>query len=76
MGDTFPDMEEVEESLLSEWQSYQAQPERFAAALAATDGQQISRVLDVGCGAGQELLPFVRRRSYLIDFGEIAHDGY
>jgi SAM-dependent methyltransferase len=53
-------MGELEEYLLTEWQAYQAHPERFHAALAAADGREISHVLDVGCGAGQELLPFVQ----------------
>jgi SAM-dependent methyltransferase len=53
-------MSEREAYLLSEWQAYQAHPERFRAALAAADGREISHVLDVGCGAGQELLPFVQ----------------
>ncbi len=49
-----------EEYLLSEWRAYQAHPGRFRATLAATRGRNISQVLDVGCGAGQELLPFVQ----------------
>jgi ubiquinone/menaquinone biosynthesis C-methylase UbiE len=53
-------MGEVEEYLLAEWQAYQAHPERFQAALAVADRREISHVLDVGCGAGQELLPFVQ----------------
>jgi ubiquinone/menaquinone biosynthesis C-methylase UbiE len=47
--------------ILAEWENYHAQPERFEASLAAASGREISRVLDVGCGAGQELLPFVQR---------------
>jgi SAM-dependent methyltransferase len=47
--------------ILAEWENYRSHPERFQAALAAASGREISRVLDVGCGAGQELLPFVQR---------------
>ncbi len=56
-------MSEVEEYLLSEWQGYHQHPERFRAALAAADGREVADVLDVGCGAGQELLPFVQKLS-------------
>ena len=44
---------------LSEWEMFLAKPERKRASLAAVAGRQVSKVLDVGCGAGQELLPFV-----------------
>lgn len=53
-------MTDYENYLLAEWERYQAQPERFRAALALADGRLVSRVLDVGCGAAQELLPFVK----------------
>jgi cyclopropane fatty-acyl-phospholipid synthase-like methyltransferase len=46
--------------LLSEWERYEANPERSRATLTAVARRAVSRVLDVGCGAGQELLPFVR----------------
>jgi ubiquinone/menaquinone biosynthesis C-methylase UbiE len=51
---------ERETYFLSEWKSYQLHPERFRAALSVASGRKISQVLDVGCGAGQELLPFVK----------------
>ena len=41
------------------WQRYVNDPNRAQASLDALEGIQISRVLDVGCGAGHELLPFV-----------------
>jgi SAM-dependent methyltransferase len=47
--------------ILAEWEYYHAHPERFQASLGAVGRRRISRVLDVGCGAGQELLPFVQR---------------
>jgi SAM-dependent methyltransferase len=46
---------------LAEWEDYQEHPERFEASLAVVNGREVSNVLDVGCGAGQELLPFVQR---------------
>jgi SAM-dependent methyltransferase len=54
-------MSEYTGYILAEWEYYQAHPERFDASIGAVRGRNISRVLDVGCGAGQELLPFVRR---------------
>jgi SAM-dependent methyltransferase len=59
--ETFPArMSEYAGYILAEWENYHAQPERFEASLAVTKGRELSRVLDVGCGAGQELLPFVQ----------------
>jgi SAM-dependent methyltransferase len=54
-------MSEYAGYVLAEWENYRSQPERFRASLAAASGREVSRVLDVGCGAGQELLPFVQR---------------
>jgi SAM-dependent methyltransferase len=47
----------------AEWQLFAANPERAASARAAVSGMQITRVLDVGCGAGQELRPFLHGAS-------------
>ena len=49
----------------AEWQSYFEQPGRAAASLDAVGGLVIERVLDVGCGGGQELLPFLTKSSAL-----------
>lgn len=43
-----------------EWEKFVSDPSRATASLEATTGMNVKRVLDVGCGAGQELLPFVR----------------
>jgi ubiquinone/menaquinone biosynthesis C-methylase UbiE len=43
----------------AEWQLFDASPERQSAAREAVAGLEITRVLDLGCGAGQELRPFV-----------------
>jgi SAM-dependent methyltransferase len=53
-------MSEYASYILAEWEHYQAHPERFQASLEAVEQRRTSRVLDVGCGAGQELLPFVQ----------------
>ena len=54
-------MTEYERYLTTEWEVYQAHPERFQATMAAVAGRNVNRVMDVGCGAGQELLPFLQR---------------
>ena len=43
------------------WARFVADPERTRASLEAVAGLDVARVLDVGCGAGQQLLPFVTR---------------
>src|SRR5687767_2902756 len=43
----------------SEWDKFQNEPQRHRASLDAVHATRVQRVLDVGCGAGQELLPFV-----------------
>ncbi|MGH9932733.1 MAG: class I SAM-dependent methyltransferase [Pyrinomonadaceae bacterium] len=43
----------------AEWTLFRADPSRWSDSLGAVSGLEIRRVLDVGCGAGQELLPFV-----------------
>lgn len=46
----------------SEWELFARDPERARASLEAVAGLEVRRVLDVGCGAGQELLPFAAAR--------------
>ena len=43
------------------WQRYLSAPVRAEASLASVAGIQIARALDIGCGAGHELIPFVTR---------------
>ncbi len=45
-----------------EWDLFQRSQVRWNASLIAAGARPISRVLDVGCGAGQEMLPFVVHR--------------
>lgn len=44
-----------------EWKYFVENPERKNAALEAAKGVEVRRVLDIGCGAGQEMLPFIER---------------
>jgi SAM-dependent methyltransferase len=46
-----------------EWDKFASNPARCRASLAAAHGMEVKHVLDVGCGAGQELLPFVTQKS-------------
>lgn len=46
---------------LTEWKKFQSEPQRREALLKATENIRVQRVLDIGCGAGQEMLPFVAR---------------
>ena len=41
-----------------EWEKFVSDPSRARASLEATSPMEVKRVLDVGCGAGQELLQF------------------
>jgi ubiquinone/menaquinone biosynthesis C-methylase UbiE len=45
-----------------EWELFEGDGSRASASLEALGGARVERVLDVGCGAGQELLPFVQGR--------------
>jgi ubiquinone/menaquinone biosynthesis C-methylase UbiE len=56
---------EYNDYLKAEWELFVGDPARARAALAAVDGVKVSRVLDMGCGAGQELLPFVAEKNVL-----------
>ncbi|HZH33311.1 MAG TPA: class I SAM-dependent methyltransferase [Pyrinomonadaceae bacterium] len=44
-----------------EWKYFTETPDRAQATLEATKEVEVRRVLDIGCGAGQEMLPFVER---------------
>jgi SAM-dependent methyltransferase len=43
----------------AEWNLFEGNPFRTSASIDATKDLKIQRVLDIGCGAGQELLPFL-----------------
>jgi ubiquinone/menaquinone biosynthesis C-methylase UbiE len=50
--------------LRGEWTMFVKNPSRANASLAAVEGMSIARVLDIGCGAGQEMMPFVRSGAF------------
>jgi SAM-dependent methyltransferase len=52
---------EYEQYLRREWELFSRDPSRFTTAAQLTAGVTVGRVLDVGCGSGQELQPFVAR---------------
>jgi SAM-dependent methyltransferase len=52
---------EYESYLVAEWAGFVGDPARSQATLDAVAGLDMVRALDIGCGAGQELLPLVRR---------------
>ncbi len=49
-----------ESYVCAEWDMFIKDPARAAAMIEAVKGHSVRFVLDVGCGAGQELLPFVK----------------
>jgi SAM-dependent methyltransferase len=52
---------EYEQYLRTEWNLFSADSKRAEAVLEVTRDLSLSRVLDIGCGAGQELIPFASR---------------
>ncbi|HEX8148908.1 MAG TPA: class I SAM-dependent methyltransferase [Pyrinomonadaceae bacterium] len=52
---------EYDSYVRAEWEMFVADEGRSRASLEAVAGLDARRVLDVGCGAGQELLPFASR---------------
>jgi SAM-dependent methyltransferase len=49
----------------TEWELFASDPARSSASRQAVAGLPVARVLDLGCGAGQELLPFLPGSSTL-----------
>lgn len=54
---------EYDDYVRAEWQSYVGNPGRAEVSLAALEGLAVERVLDIGCGGGHELIPFVMKGS-------------
>jgi len=50
---------DYERYVRNEWTRFLEDPARMRSSREAVSGLKVARVLDVGCGAGQELLPFV-----------------
>lgn len=60
----------------AEWEMFVGEPARADASLDAVRDVEVARVLDVGCGAGQELLPFVReKRAFGVGIDIALHAG-
>ena len=55
-------MTEYDIYVRAEWELFVGEPARASALLDAVRDVEVERVLDIGCGAGQELLPFVTER--------------
>lgn len=70
------------EYVAKEWELFLADSLRESSLLKASSGINVNMVLDIGCGAGQEMLPFIRRgaRGFGIDLspqtGELGHKMY
>jgi len=58
-------MNEYEQYVRTEWELFASDSRRGNNALNEVSDLDVARVLDVGCGAGQELLPFVSGRNTL-----------
>lgn len=56
---------EYEQYARSAWQRYLDDPARAEASLAASKDLEVKAVLDIGCGAGHELIPFALQRGVL-----------
>lgn len=54
-------MSSYETYLREEWDGFLADASRGASTLEAVEGMRAELVLDIGCGAGQELIPLVER---------------
>jgi demethylmenaquinone methyltransferase / 2-methoxy-6-polyprenyl-1,4-benzoquinol methylase len=47
-----------------EWEKFEKDKTRYKPMLEATNLVKVRRVLDIGCGAGQELLPFIENGAF------------
>lgn len=54
---------EYDNYVRAEWQQFVEHPSRAEVSLAALEGLVVKRALDIGCGSGQELIPFVVKGS-------------
>lgn len=63
--------------LHTEWALFTDDQQRAAVSREVFAGRQVDRVLDVGCGAGQELLPFSTKALCIgIDIANVGKIGY
>ncbi|MEO8099702.1 MAG: class I SAM-dependent methyltransferase [Acidobacteriota bacterium] len=68
-------LNEYEDYLLQEWNQFLADPSRANATLEAAAGLELRRVLDLGCGAGQEMLPLIRKGAFGVGLDYDAGSG-
>ena len=61
--------------LAKEWENFKRDPERWTASLQAACDIEVHRVLDIGCGAGQEMLPFVSEGAEGVGIDVMAETG-
>ncbi|MCU1339256.1 MAG: Methyltransferase type 11 [Bryobacterales bacterium] len=57
---------DYESYITAEWEMFTGDPARALASLEAVQQWDVSRVLDVGCGAGQEMLPFAASGAFCV----------
>ncbi len=58
-----------------EWEMFCETDLRYDGFLNASKGTEIRRVLDIGCGAGQEMLPFVKNGAFGIGLDYVPETG-
>lgn len=61
--------------VLKEWDLFVEKDIRYDAFLEAVNGHSIGRVLDIGCGAGQEMLPFVANGAFGLGLDYVPEAG-
>ena len=74
---------DYEDYVRAEWDKFLNEPDRSRAALEAIAGINLRHALDIGCGAGQELLPFVTQNGVRgvgidisADVGKVGREMY
>ena len=56
--------QDYDKYIRAEWDAFVRDPARSQASLDLVAGIPVTRVLDIGCGAGQEMVPFVDRGAF------------
>ena len=56
------------------WERFVGNPARAQVSLETLEGIEVKRVLDVGCGAGHELLPFASEGAFAVGL-DLAPEG-
>jgi ubiquinone/menaquinone biosynthesis C-methylase UbiE len=58
------DFDSYNDYISLEWQKFESDNVRYKPMLDATNLIKVRRVLDIGCGAGQEMLPFIENGAF------------